>query len=574
MKDERELKTILNRIDGKGYGAYKQLKGKYQLGKFQLEIEYVQGDPYASPSRFSIRLNQEKAGFPKELFKNEIRKIALEDYITRKFSQAVKRIAKGHRGSGKSGLIDVVDYGQAVLKRTSCEINDKYLEVVFNLGLPAKGRTVLSRTQAKEMIFGEIPEIAKASMVYNNLSKSEVMEHVGIVEDSHYIRNKLEEKNLVAFVAENSILPRKSGIGDKPMRRDKAIPFKTPSSLEVKFDTPNHGKVKGMGIPEGITLIVGGGYHGKSTLLNALAHGVYNHIPGDGREYVVSRSDSVVVRAEDGRFVENVDISPFISNVPSEMDTSHFSSKDASGSTSQASNIMEFLESGAKVLLIDEDTSATNFMIRDERMQELVEKEKEPITPLIDRIKLLYEEKGVSTILVMGGSGDYFDVADLVIMMDEYMPRDVTEKAKEIAEKHEMRRKIEGGEKFGKIRNRIPNPKSINPRKSSGKVKIKARGTNKIQFGYKNIDLSKIHQITETPQVRAIGDILFYAAKHIFDRKTTINEALDKIEEILNEKGIIEFLPYNSGSYSVPRRFEIASALNRLRGLKCKIKEN
>ncbi|KXA95065.1 ABC transporter ATPase [candidate division MSBL1 archaeon SCGC-AAA259I07] len=569
MKSEEELKKLLNRIDGKGYGAYKKLKGSYEIGDYQLFVDHVQGDPYASPSRFRIRLTQLKAGFPVELFETETRKIALEDYLTRRFSDEAKRIAKGNRGSGKSGMIAVTDFGQAVLRRTSCEITGDYVEVTFVVGLPAGGRTPLSKIQGKEMIFDEITKIAENSLYFDNLEKDKVRKHVETVEDAEFIRSKLEEENLVAFLADGSILPRESGIGDKPMNEDDAVPFESPESLEASFDTPNRGEIKGMGIPEGVTLIVGGGYHGKSTLLNAIARSVYNHIPGDGREFVVTDPDAVVIRAEDGRFVENCDISPFISNVPSGLDTSGFSTEDASGSTSQAANITEALEVGAQLLLIDEDTSATNLMIRDERMQGLVAKEEEPITPLIDRIGQLYEERGVSSILVMGGSGDYFDVADNVIQMKNYLPKDVTDRAREIAEKYESKRKREGGEEFGGTKDRKPVPESIDPRKKSGKVKIKARGMDTIQFGYRNIDLSKIHQITERSQVRLIGDIIFYAAKNIFDGDTTIEEGMEKIEGLMREKGIHEFTPYKAGNYASPRKYEIAAALNRLRSLSC-----
>ncbi|KXB06863.1 ABC transporter ATPase [candidate division MSBL1 archaeon SCGC-AAA382A20] len=570
MNSEDELVKLLNKIDGKGYGSYKKLKGSYEIGEYQLYIDYVQGDPYASPSRFKIRLTQLKAGFLIELFETETRKIALEDFLTRKFSEEAKKIAKGDRGSGKSGMIAVTDFGQAVLRRTSCEINGDFVEVTFVVGLPAGGRTPLSKIQGKEMIFNEITKIAENSLYYDNLEKDKVIKHVETVEDAEFIRGKLEEENLVAFVANNSILPRESGIGDKPMDPGEAVAFESPKSLEVSFDAPNRGEIKGMGIPEGVTLIVGGGYHGKSTLLNAIAQSVYNHVPADGREFVLTNPNAVVIRAEDGRFVENCDISPFIANVPSGLDTSSFSTEDASGSTSQAANITEALEVGAQLLLIDEDTSATNLMIRDERMQELVAKEEEPITPLIDKIGQLYEEKGVSSILVMGGSGDYFDVADNVIQMKNYIPKDVTDQAKEIAEKFESKRKREGGSEFKEIKNRKPVPNSIDPRKKSGKVKIKARGTDTIQFGYKNIDLSKIHQITERPQVRSIGDILFYAAKNIFDGDTTIAEGMEKIEKMMQEKGIHKFTPYKAGNYASPRKYEISAALNRLRSLSCK----
>ncbi len=570
MRSEKDLIGLLNRIDGKGYGAYKQLKGAYEIGDFELFVDYVQGDPYAAPSRFRVRMGQNKAGFPSDLYQKEIRKIALEDYVTRRFGRQARSIARGNRGSGKSGLIQVADYGQAVLPRTSCMVNEDFVEVTFAVGLPARGRRPQSRVQAKEMIFDEMVNIASSSLLYPNLEEGKVKAHVETVEDAEFIRRGLEDKELVAFVANGSILPRESGIGNMPMEGAEAVAFRSPDSMEEVFQTPNGGEVAGMGIPEGVTLIVGGGYHGKSTLLDSFAQAVYSHIPGDGRGLVISIPDSVVIRAEDGRYVEKADISTFISNVPSGLDTSNFSTEDASGSTSQAANIVEALEAGARALLIDEDTSATNLMIRDERMQELVAEEDEPITPLIDRIGTLYREKGVSSILVMGGSGDYFDVADTVIQMKDYIPRDVTSRAKQIAEKYRAVRKSEGSPHIGRIKGRKPVPKSIDPRKRSGKVKIKARGMDSIQFGYQDIDLSRIHQISERPQARLIGDILFYMAKEIFDGETTVSQGLDQVETIKDRKGIHEFTPYNSGDLAMPRRYEIAAALNRLRSLACR----
>ena len=571
MKRAEELKSSLHRIDGRGYKAYKQIKGSYDFGRFQLFIDHVQGDPFAAPSRVRVRVAQSLAGFPHSLYENKIRKVALEDYLTRAFARAIRRTVEGRRGSGRSGLISIVEFGQAVLERTAMEVNQDFVEASFSVGLPASGRRILGR-EAIAMFFEEIPAIVEGSLVYGALPAPEIEEHVKTVEDASYIRENLENRGLVAFIANGAILPRESGISDRPMRRAKVVPFRSPESLEVEFHTPNHGGIRGMGIPQGITLIVGGGYHGKSTLLNALANGVYNHIPGDGREFVVTIADAVVIRAEDGRFTEKVDISPFITYLPSGEDTRYFSTQNASGSTSQAANIVEAVEVGARLLLIDEDTSATNFMIRDRRMQELVAKDKEPITPLIDKIRLLYQDLGVSTILVMGGSGDYFDVADTVIMMDSYQPRDVTQEAKLIAQRYRYERHAEGGEHFGSIRPRRPVPQSINPRKGSGKLAIKARGRDTLQFGDQNIDLSKLHQIVELPQVRSIGWLIWHLGQRILKDSLTLREALDRLEREVATKGFRSVLQQEGGDYALPRRYEVAAALNRLRTLKCESK--
>ena len=553
-------------MDGKGYGAYKALEGAWRYPVFTLFVDHVQGDPFATPSRLRVRVPMDVAGIPKDFYRNRPRKIALEDFLTRRLGRSIPRLTKGQRGSGHSGRFAVVAFGQCILHRTAVWVTEEHVEAILSVGLPAAGRRILGH-EAREMLLSELPALVEAGLLFENLPKDALREHVACGEDAEALREQLPGKGLVAFVAEGAILPRESGISDRPLK-EGAIPFEPPPSLAVTLERPNRGPIRGMGIPEGVTLIVGGGYHGKSTLLSALAQGVYNHIPGDGREYVVTRRDAVVIRAEDGRFVCGVDISPFISNLPNGTDTRNFSTQNASGSTSQAANIMEALEAGAKVLLVDEDTSATNFMIRDERMQELVAKEKEPITPFLDKVRPLYRDHGVSSILVMGGSGDYFEVADTVIMMDCYRPRDVTARAKEIIRKYPLRRRPEGGDRFGDIPRRIPDLGSIRPRTPKGKLKIKASRLS-LQLGTSVIDLTRAHQIAETPQVRAIGYILAYLAEN--GRRfggRPLAEILDEVERTLEKDGLWPFLPARYGDLAAPRRFEVAFALNRLRTLR------
>lgn len=461
------LEQRLRSIDRRGYPAYKDLAGEYDFPGYTLYLDHVQGDPFASPSLLRVRVAQKLAGFPRELYSTRVRRVALEDYITRQFASAIRRLVKGNRGTGKSGMI-AVDVGkQEILERTSCVVNDQFVEVRFVAGLPAAGRTVLAN-EAYAMFYQEMLNLVKAALYYSALDRDDVRRHVEVAEDAQALREQLEGRGLVAFVADGSILPRESGISPRPMKAELAVKFASPPEMRVELQTPNRGTVVGMGIPTGVTLIVGGGYHGKSTLLSALEMGVYNHIPGDGREYVVSRHDAVKIRAEDGRRVERVDISPFISNLPFQKDTTAFSTDNASGSTSQAANIVEALEVGSKLLMMDEDTCATNFMIRDERMQKLVPKEKEPITPFIDQVQNLYREHGVSSLLVIGGSGDYFDVADTVIFMDSYLPKVVTQRAHQIAAEDPSQRKKEAPGGFGKLVLRIPLVDSFNPYRGSG----------------------------------------------------------------------------------------------------------
>lgn len=567
MPDRENLRSTLLRLDNGSYKAYKDIKGSYKFPDFTLIIDYVQGDPFASPSQFRVRIPQAVADFPPKLYKSPSREVALRDYLTRQFNRAAREIS-AHRGTGKSGLIAITRVGQEVLDRTTAFINDDFVEVRFIVGLPARGRRILGR-QAAEMLCEDIPDIVDEALIYQSLNPQEIQQHVETVEDADWLRQQLPERGLVAFIPDGAILPRRSGVDQRPLL-DEAVPFQSPPSLQVEFNCPNRGEVTGMGIPAGVTLIVGGGYHGKSTLLRAIELGVYDHIPGDGREFVVTNAAAVKIRAEDGRSIAGVDISPFINQLPQGRSTSNFSTPNASGSTSQAANIIEALEADAKLLLVDEDTAATNFMIRDRRMQQLISKDKEPITPFIDKICQLYDDYGVSTILVMGGSGDYFDVADTVIAMENFQPDDVTAKAKEIAQQHVAERMAEGGKQFGQITPRVPLPESIDPSRGKRAVKVKVRDVDEVAFGTEDIDLSSVEQIVETGQLRAIAEAIVYAKKEYLNGRKTLPEILDEVMADIDAQGLDVLSPMVAGDFVRFRRFEFAAALNRLRSLKVK----
>ncbi|MEG4586966.1 ABC-ATPase domain-containing protein [Microcoleus sp. MOSTC5] len=625
MINKETLQRHLLQLDNRGYKAYKDIQGNYEFSEFTLIIDYVQGDPFASPSKFRVRVPPNIAQIPCQLFNSRSREIALRDYLTRQFDKAAYSISS-KRGTGKSGMIAVTRFGQEVLERTSAFIissNTSYLEDLggvelrFAVGLPASGRSILGR-QAAEMLCEDIPEIVSKSLKYANLNAAECRRHVETVEDADWLRKQLAEKGLVAFVADGSILPRRTGVDDRPLLNN-AVAFQSPPSLKVDFNCPNRGLISGMGIPAGITLIVGGGYHGKSTLLRAIELGVYNRIPGDGREFVVTNPAAVKIRAEDGRSVAGVDISPFINHLPQGRDTAQFYTKNASGSTSQAANIIEALEVGRRkkeegrgkreegrgkkeegrrkreegrgkkeeaqffvletelvaisggdlvpVLLVDEDTAATNFMIRDRRMQELIAKNKEPITPFIDKVRQLYADYGVSTILVMGGSGDYFDVADTVIAMDNFQADNVTEKAKEIANNYSISRAAEGGENFGEITQRVPIPASLDPSRGRRDVRVKVRDVDELAFGTEEIDLGAVEQIVDSGQLRAIAAAMVYAKQQYTDGKRTLSEIIDLVMADIDAQGMDILSPFPEGDFSMFRRFELAAAINRLRSL-------
>lgn len=563
IANSESLRNRLLQLDSRGYKAYKDIQGTYQFPEFTLIVDYVQGDPYAAPSKLRALVPQSVAGMPRDLYRSRSREMALLDYLTRQFDRAA-RDPGSRRGTGNSGLIAIAQLGQEVLERTSAFINDEFVEVRFVAGLPADGRRILGR-QAAELLCDQIPQIVDKSLKYSRLNGAEILRQVETVEDADWLRQMLPARGLVAFIADGAILPRRSGVDWRPA--PDAVPFQSPPALRAEFTCPNRGLITGMGVPAGVTLIVGGGYHGKSTLLSAIELGVYNHIPGDGREFSVTQKEAVKIRAEDGRGVSGVDISPFISHLPQGRSATKFSTTNASGSTSQAANIIEALEAGAGLLLLDEDTTATNFMIRDRRMQLLIAKDREPITPFIDKVRSLYQDAGVSTILVMGGSGDYFDVADTVIAIENFQPQEVTDKARAIARESGTGRVPEGGQHFGRIAGRVPVPESINPSRGQRHVKLKVRDVVMVVFGTEDIDLSAVEQIVDVGQLRAIAEAMVYAKQHYVDSRRTLAEILDAVMVDIESQGLDILTPFPQGDLAMFRRFEFAAAINRLRTL-------
>lgn len=566
MKTSEDLKQLLLQINRKSYPAYKDTRGSYTFQGYVLSIDHVQGDPFASPSKISVKVAGKQAAFPRELFRTPETRIALQDYLIRQFHQKIDRFNFKAKGSGKSGLLSISRCQQEVLERSACTLHPDSgdITVRMEIGFPANGRTINSLELIK-ILFDFLPICVRESLFYRNLDKKELEMVRNLAEDQTFIRKQLTEKNLCAFVANGSVLPRESGVSPRPMKN--GIPFQSPASLEVTLDLPHRGPLKGMGIPEGITLIVGGGYHGKSTLLEALELGVYNHIARDGREYVITRSDAVKIRAEDGRSIKHTDISLFINDLPNGKETSSFYSEDASGSTSQAANVIEAMETGSHLLLIDEDTSATNFMIRDELMQRVVNKDQEPITPFIERVQWLSEQKEISTILVAGSSGSYFHVADTIIQMDHYKPVDITEFAKKEAEN------------FPAIHPSVPSKtepdyhRIIQPDSSfreDRRLKIKTMGADGICVNRETIDLRYLEQICDPEQVNTLSALLRYTQTHLFNGRTTLQESMDRLETLLDEKGL-ELLSENgriAPNLALPRIQEIYACLNRYRSLR------
>lgn len=580
MKNSEELRQQLRSINRKSYPAYKGLKGLYHFGNYILSIDHVQGDPFASPSHVSIQISHRDAGFPVEYYKDTLTGTTLCDYLTRQFEKQVSQYSFRAKGSGKSGLLTVSHCGQEILSRTACEITEKGITARFFVGFPANGRTI-NATELEKILFDFLPVCIQKSFFYSSLNAKELQNYIELAEDQEFIRQTLPAKNLCAFIADGSILPRESGISSRPMKA--SVPFTSPDSLRISINLPHKGKITGMGIPKGITLIAGGGYHGKSTLLNALELGVYNHIPGDGREYVITDATAVKLRSEDGRFIKDVDISMFINDLPNKKDTRCFSTLDASGSTSQAAGIVESMEAGSHLFLLDEDTSATNFMVRDAFMQQVIQREKEPITPFLERAEDLYKKAEISTILVAGSSGAFFHIADTIIQMDNYVPKDITASVKKLCSQyplpavsvtdfqlpHSHRIMSRPAESSKHLRHNSRGNHSDSGAAKPERLKTRISGTDGFSLGRQEIDLRYTEQLIDAEQTAALGLLLKYAVEHLADGRRTLPEIVQFLWKNLSLHGLSFFTENQkiSCGYATPRIQEIYACLNRYRGL-------
>jgi len=572
MPDAESLRAKLRAIDGRSYPAYKSIKGSYRInGDVELIIDRVQGDPFAAPSQLRARVALALAGFGENLYSNRSRAVALRDYLARAFAARCRERSE-RIGSGGGGRLEIDRPGQEILERSSIVLGEGYVEARFAAGLPASGRRILGR-EAARLLLDSLPQVVAASLRLAALEEAALWRHVAANEDADALRATLRDRGWVAFVADGAVLPRRSGVDPRPLDAAEAVPFASPDDLRAEVDLPHAGRVSGMVLREGVTLIVGGGYHGKTTLLAAIEEGVCNHVPGDGRERVVADAAALKIRAEDGRSAASVNVRPFIRQLPGGRDTARFSTANASGSSSQAANIQEGLEAGARALLLDEDTCATNLMVRDARMQALVARAGEPIAPFIEHVRYLADERGVSSVMVFGGSGDYFDVADCVLRLQDYRAHDVTREARAVARRLPTERASEPPDCWpGDEPGRVPDPASLDPSKGKRAVRVRSRALRAIEFGSEEIDLSCVEQLVDAGQVRAIGRglvLLRELARREREAPPDIATLLAQIEARLDAEGLDALAErHPSGGFVRFRPLELAAALNRLRTLR------
>ncbi|KAJ2724652.1 hypothetical protein GGI07_001804 [Coemansia sp. Benny D115] len=598
LEMQAELTRLLQSLDGSQYGQYKQLLGRqFNFEQFTLQFDRIQADAFAPPSRIRIRIPQTQAQFPGECYSTRVRAVATAHFLSRVVHDTLSELqgsskdtssgsggGRGGWGSAKGGVLSIDCPGQEVIERTSVTISGSTVEVRLTASLPAAGRTILG-TVAQRMLLGVLPQLVRQALVHASIDARALQGLITCVEDQECLRAQLAESGLVAFVGDGAVLPRSSGVNSLPLSGAGVVAFRSPQSLQRTFTLRSGRQVTGMGVPHGVTLICGGGFNGKSTLLQALELGVYNHVPGDGRELVVTDAAAAKIKAEEGRHVSGTDIRPFINHLPFAKDTARFSTSDASGSTSMAASIQEALEAGATAMLFDEDTCATNFLIRDGRMQRLVAQRREPITPLVSRIRELWSAHRVSCVLVVGGCGDYLDVADTVIDMCEYSPADATERARAIAA--EMPVSIEPpSTSYGAVPSRTivvaaelgrsSKPPKVLSRssialfpwdssagKTEGGSEAESYAAPTSEQGMQPVlDLSALDQLVSSSQTRSIARIVHALAQTGAKRKT-MRDWLDSVDD-QSLDGLCAALGC-TGDLARPRRLEVAQAINRLR---------
>lgn len=582
--DSELLKSTLERIAGKGFAAYRDLEGTYAFDGYELTIGHVQRDPFAPPSKITVTVPQDMAGFDEGLYSAPHRRIALEDHVLREFGQELAKNAFDFADFIKGGAFSVSRPGPEVIERSACSIDGVGVAMRFEATFPARERSIATR-EFEEMFFTALPRIVRDSLLAVSYPEGELQAVVDLADDQQAIRDELGKRDLVAFIADGAILPRETGISQRPMADAK--PFSSPESLRVTIETPHAGSLAGMGIPAGVTLIVGGGYHGKSTLLKAIQDGVYNHIAGDGREFVICDATATKLRAEDGRSVRGTDISLFINNLPSGIPTDSFWTEDASGSTSQAASTAEALEARCRLFLIDEDTSATNFMVREPLMQAVIAPEGEPITPFVERLRDLYEKAGVSTIIVAGSSGAFFNVADTIIRMNEYEPEDIGElvrkacreqgavavpRAKGFARPNADRVIVSPQHPLvvktsADARKADKERREGNAPKGPERLRTKVLGGVDIRVGSVGSDMRFVEQMIDAEQAKTLSLIVKECMERDLLSRLSVHEVVDTIWGELAEKGF----EAASGTralecgMAMPRREEIFACINRLR---------
>lgn len=566
MRDKKEFFNMLLDIEGKPVSEYGRLAGDFDFSRYVLKVSHVPMENMAQPALFLVRVPQIIAGFPPHLYNTPVRRTALEDYLTRRIAEHIDALTHyDEQGISRRHLLIAVP-GQKILPRTSMLVTEEYVEARIYVMLPQRdGR--IDGDRVREIFFDELASVVNSSLIYCNVNEADLNSFVDVMEDADQVRQILPTRGLVSFICEGSMLAR-LGHTDYP-DYDEVQPLTVAEDLLVDIDVPNAGTIKGLGVPSGVTLILGDAYSGRIQFMRAIAAGIYNHIPGDGRELAITVPDAVHIASEPGRSVQKVDVSPFVRELSGGGSTEEYNSTEADPCSAQAAATVEALEVGARALLFEESDSSPAFLTRDSRLAALMPDAGKRVMPLSTRVRQLVDDLGVSVVVAGSSSvAEFIPVADTILRIDGYKVYDVTQEAKAMdlaqfqleSDDVDMNALVE--------KNRWVVPSSIDASRGPNDQIIEAGSIDLLKFGRSIINLQDVSQLADKHQTATIGLVLYYAKLRYMDEGRPIREVMDLIDRDLGTEGLECLSRDLRGDLARPRRYEIAAALNRLDSLR------
>lgn len=534
MASEEVLRKTLKNADGKPFQKYKGIQNNFVLEDFEIIFDDVQNDRMGHTA-IRVRVPHKKAGFPEDMYDTKLREIALRDLIARRFRESARTHARSPIPKTSGGEVFIPRPGQEILERGSVAISPYFIEVRFTADLPADGNKVSA--VAMDLLMERIKTIISESLYFSAYKQSKVYNHLQTYENAEFIRENLDSKGIVAFIADGSVLPRRD---DDLAPMVDAKEFVTDPALKVTFDVPYGEPISGMGIPKGFTAVTGASRNGKSALLDAIFAGVYDHIPGDGREYVITSRDAAFIMAEPNRPADSVDISMFVPETPEFDDTSAAKKEFVSSPMSEFVSVSEAVEMGSKLILIDEEYS----------------------NPCVMRKGFLADNEKIISLSEMGSSMGRQGISLVMVSGDESVIRSadnvlVVEGFKVSPAKVE---RTGNGKEFSMPADRYPVSKGIVYEKGHRDVNVTAQEIRTIEIGEFKVHVP-VAALFDISQTNTVADAIAYMKEHMDGSKNMLDVCKDAIGAIKAEDDSTD---NGSGMHHATiRAIDLAAVLNR-----------
>ena len=564
MRDKKEFFGLLKELNGQSIENYQQIAGDYDFTRYVIKCHPFRVNGPDIQPMFSIRVPQTISEIPEVLFESAIRRTALEDYLLRGFSSEVDQLASFDvHGVAKRNII-VSSPEQKILPRNTILVTGEYVELRVGIQLPLQQLMiddtisyVIDGTRMQEILFDELMESVVNSLLYCNMDSQAVESFVQSMDDADVLRQHLSASGQVAFIADGSLLDR-ADHSDLP-DYEHAVSFQVSEDVVASVETPFSGAVNGLVVPSGLTVIIGEADSGRIDLMDAISQGIYNHVGGDGREHCVTVPDAVEIISEPGRSVQNVDISAFYYKDTTKQ---NYSADWADSFDSQASSVVEALEAGARVLLVDEQTSCPTFFGTDSRLSSLSGISSH--ISLAARARQMVDELGVS--IIVGGSNliaEYVPIADTVLHVSGSKVMDISSSIKELdIGVAPVAPNVTLSPLLSRLRWIMPS--SIDPSIGRDDVFVEVSEEGLIQFGRTIMDADDITQLVSDDQLRAVGLTFYYLKLRYVDEGYSLREILDLVDRDISNEGLNALARDFCGNLARPRRYEIAALLNRL----------